>query len=92
MKKVYINFFWMSDGYLHPENPLILDSRNHAGICNLFPVYGIFMKPIGWKLAGFVWIYAFVFFVINDFVKIRFDRLLDHAGIRFGRMQPIASN
>jgi len=54
-------------------------------VATLFAVFCVFMKPIGWKLAGFVWIYAFGFFVINDFAKIRFDRVLDHAGIRFQR-------
>jgi H+-transporting ATPase len=54
-------------------------------VATLFAVFGIFMEPIGWKLAGFVWIYAFVFFVINDFAKIQFDKVLDHAGIKFQR-------
>ncbi|MFA4984685.1 MAG: plasma-membrane proton-efflux P-type ATPase [Candidatus Omnitrophota bacterium] len=57
-------------------------------VATLFAVYGVFMKPIGWGLAGFVWGYALAFFVITDFVKIRFDRLLDHVGITFGREAP----
>jgi H+-transporting ATPase len=33
-------------------------------------VYGIFMTPLGWTLALIVWVYALVFFVINDQVKV----------------------
>ena len=75
----------------YPAAALFWTAETTQVIATLFAVYGILMKPIGWKLAGFVWIYAFVFFVINDFVKIRFDRLLDHVGIRFSRMQKISS-
>ena len=37
----------------------------------LIAVYGIFMAPLGWTLAAFVWIYALAFFVINDSVKVQ---------------------
>ncbi len=43
-------------------------------------VYGIFMKPLGWTLAAFVWIYALAFFVINDSVKVQSARLFDFNG------------
>jgi H+-transporting ATPase len=74
----------------YPALPLIITAESTQLVATLFAVYGVFMKGIGWKLAGFVWIYAFVFFVINDFVKIRFDKLLDHVGIRFRRMGVIS--
>ncbi len=51
----------------------------------LFAVYGVFMNAIGWQLAGFVWAYALAFFVINDFIKVRFYELVNHSGIRFER-------
>lgn len=70
----------------YPAAALICTAEITQVIATLFAVYGIFMKPIGWKLAGFVWVYALVFFVINDFVKIRFDRLLDRVGIRFCKL------
>jgi len=34
-------------------------------------VYGLFMAPLGWTLALAVWVYALVFFLINDQVKVR---------------------
>ncbi|MCX9026410.1 MAG: plasma-membrane proton-efflux P-type ATPase [Candidatus Methanoperedens sp.] len=38
----------------------------------LIAIYGVFMKPLGWQLAGFVWAWALGFFIINDFIKIYF--------------------
>ena len=43
----------------------------------LLAVYGVFMKPLGWNLAAFVWIWALAFFVINDFIKIYFYKRLE---------------
>jgi H+-transporting ATPase len=54
-------------------------------IGTLIAVYGVFMHPIGWKLAGFVWGYALVFFVVNDFIKVRICRILNHRGLVFQR-------
>ena len=36
----------------------------------LIAIYGVFMTPIGWYFALIVWIYAFVFFLINDQIKV----------------------
>lgn len=55
---------------------LITESTQVAG--TILAVYGVFMQPIGWMLAGFVWGYAFFFFLINDFVKVRTYKLLEH--------------
>lgn len=34
-------------------------------------VYGFgVMSPIGWQWAGVIWIYAFVWFLLNDVVKM----------------------
>jgi len=34
-------------------------------------IFGIFIQPIGLTPALIVWGYAFFFFVVNDFVKVR---------------------
>jgi len=31
---------------------------------------------MGWELAGLVWGYAFVMFLVQDFLKVRFYRLM----------------
>jgi H+-transporting ATPase len=41
-------------------------------------VFGIFMTPIGWTWALFVWGYALVWFVIADLVKLLSYRIMDH--------------
>ena len=54
-------------------------------LATLVVVYGLFVTPIGWALAGFIWIYALIAFVITDFLKVYFYKLLDHKDIIFHR-------
>ena len=54
-------------------------------LATLVVVYGWFVSPIGWALAGFVWAYALLAFVITDFLKIWFYKLLDHSDIKLHR-------
>lgn len=51
-------------------------------VATLFAVYGIFMTPIGWKLAGFIWAYALIWFMFNDFVKVKVYHLITHRALR----------
>ncbi len=51
-------------------------------VATLFAVYGVFMPPIGWKLAGFIWAYALVWFVFNNFVKVKVYHLITHRALR----------
>ena len=44
----------------------------------ILAVYGVFMTPIGWWLAAFVWGYALLAFLITDQLKIYFFRLMRH--------------
>ena len=46
-------------------------------IATLLAVYGVFMTPLGWKWAGFVWGYALLWFLINDRIKLLAYRLFD---------------
>jgi H+-transporting ATPase len=47
----------------------------------LLTVYGILLPAMGWRLAGVVWGYALALFVVTDFLKIRFYKILDRGGI-----------
>jgi H+-transporting ATPase len=78
--------FWAKP---YPAAALFLTAELTQLTATLFAVYGILMPPLGWKLAGFVWLYAFVFFVLADYVKIYVYKLMDHFGIRFRRDQEI---
>ena len=46
-------------------------------VATLIAVYGLFMTPLGWKWAGFVWGYALVWFLINDRIKLLAYRIFD---------------
>jgi H+-transporting ATPase len=39
-------------------------------IATLIAVYGLFMAPIGWKLAGLIWAYCLTWFLLEDLTKI----------------------
>jgi H+-transporting ATPase len=39
-------------------------------IGTLIAVYGLFMEPIGWTYAMYIWLYATGWFVLNDFIKV----------------------
>lgn len=46
----------------------------------LISVYGAWLvTPLGWKYAGFVWGYAFVWFLVTDPVKLLAYEILDAA-------------
>ncbi|MDE2030904.1 MAG: plasma-membrane proton-efflux P-type ATPase [Patescibacteria group bacterium] len=46
-------------------------------IATLIAVYGVFMTPLGWGWALFIWIYAIVWLFINDRVKLLAYRIFD---------------
>jgi len=46
----------------------------------LIAVYGIFITPIGWEYAAWMWAYALVWFVFNDVVKMWTYRVLRTKG------------
>jgi H+-transporting ATPase len=76
------NPFWTRPS---PAAALFFTAEATQVMGTLIAVYGVFMSPIGWKLAGFVWGYALVFFVANDFIKVRLYRILNHRGLVFHR-------
>jgi H+-transporting ATPase len=50
-------------------------------VATLIAVFGLFMTPIGWKWAAFVWGYAIVWALINDRVKLLAYRIFDPNGL-----------
>ena len=46
-------------------------------VATLIAVYGLFMTPLGWGWARFVWGYALVWFLVNDRVKLLAYRIFD---------------
>jgi H+-transporting ATPase len=46
-------------------------------VATLIAVFGVFMTPLGWGWALFVWGYALAWFLVNDRIKLLAYRLLD---------------
>jgi H+-transporting ATPase len=46
-------------------------------VATLIAVYGLFMTPLGWGWAMFVWGYALLWFLLNDRLKLLAYRIFD---------------
>ncbi len=60
-----------------PSSKLFITSEVTQVVATLFAVYGIAMSPIGWIVAGLVWGYAFIWFLINNGIKVYLYRYID---------------
>jgi H+-transporting ATPase len=67
--------FWS----IRPARILWVAVLGTQAIATLIAVYGLFMTPLGWGWALFVWGYALVWFLVNDRVKLLAYRILDPA-------------
>ena len=65
--------FWS----IRPARPLFLAVVLTQLTATLITVYGVLLPAMGWSLAALVWGYAFLVFLLIDFLKVRFYRLLD---------------
>ncbi len=65
--------FWS----IRPARILWLAVLGTQIIATLIAVYGLFMTPLGWGWALFVWGYALAWFLVNDRVKLLAYRFLD---------------
>ena len=67
--------FWS----IRPAKILWMAVLGTQTIATLIAVYGLFMTPIGWGWAGFVWGYAIIWALINDRIKLLAYRIFDPA-------------
>jgi len=65
--------FWS----IRPAKILCIAVLGTQAIATLIAVYGVFMTPIGWGWAAFVWGYALVWFLLNDRVKLLAYNIFD---------------
>ena len=65
--------FWS----IRPARILVIAVLTAESVATLLAVYGIFMTPIGWGRALFVWGYALVWFLVTDRIKLLAYRILD---------------
>ena len=59
--------FWS----IRPARVLWLAVVGTQVVATLIAVYGLFMTPLGWGWAAFVWGYALVWFMLNDRVNLQ---------------------
>jgi H+-transporting ATPase len=65
--------FWS----IRPAKILWIAVLGTQTIATLIAVYGLFMTPLGWKWAGFVWVYAIAWALINDRIKLLAYKIFD---------------
>jgi H+-transporting ATPase len=65
--------FWS----IRPARALLGAVLGTQTLATLIAVFGFFMTPIGWRWALAVWVYALVWFVVEDWVKLVASRILD---------------
>ncbi len=63
--------FWS----IPPARPLLAATAGAQTVATLIAVNGIFIAPIGWRWAAFVWMYVLLWFMVNDRVKLAACRL-----------------
>ena len=72
--------FWTKP---YPALSLLLTAEVTQIAGTVIAVYGIVMAPIGWMLAGFIWLYALIEFAITDIIKIHIFKLINHKELIF---------
>jgi H+-transporting ATPase len=70
--------FWS----IRPARILWLAVLGTQTIATLIAVYGLFMAPLGWGWALFVWGYALIWFLLNDRIKLLTYHILDSWPVR----------
>jgi H+-transporting ATPase len=65
--------FWS----IRPAKTLWIAVLATQTVATLIAVYGLFMTPLGWGWAAFVWGYAVAWALVNDRVKLIAYRILD---------------
>jgi H+-transporting ATPase len=64
----------------HPSRALLVAVFATQALATLVAVYGVFMTPLGWSKAAFVWVYALAWFLVNDRIKLIAYRIFDPEG------------
>lgn len=68
--------FWS----IRPAPVLLLAVICTQLVATLIAVYGVFMPPLGWRWAFFVWGYALAWFLVNDRIKLAAYKVFDRHG------------
>jgi H+-transporting ATPase len=77
--------FWS----IRPARILMLAVVGTQIVATLIAVYGLFMTPLGWGWALFVWGYALVWFLVSDRVKLVAYRIFDPTAAPLLAKEPV---
>jgi len=77
--------FWS----IRPARVLLLAVFGTQLVATLIAVYGLFMTPLGWGWALFVWGYALAWFLVNDRVKLLAYRVFDPTAAPLLAREPV---
>jgi H+-transporting ATPase len=77
--------FWS----IRPARILWIAVLGTQTVATLIAVYGLFMTPLGWRWAGFVWVYALAWFLLNDRVKLLAYRIFDPVKVPSRAKNPV---
>jgi hypothetical protein len=69
----------------YPSLKLFIPAMTTRIVGTLIAVYGLFMEPVGWEYVIYIYIYATVWFVFNDFLKVTVYRMLHKTKWLLGR-------
>jgi H+-transporting ATPase len=68
-----------------PARILFVTAESTQIMGTLLAIFGVFMNPLGWALAAFVWGYALLSFFITDILKIHYFKLMRHDDVKLKR-------
>jgi len=74
--------FWS----IHPARILWMAVVGTQIMATLIAVYGLFMTPLGWGWALFVWGYALLWFLLNDRLKLLAYRIFDAPKVKMEKL------
>ncbi len=77
--------FWS----IRPARVLWAAVLGTQALATLIAVYGLFMTPLGWGWALFVWGYALVWFLVTDRVKLAAYRIFDPTAAPLLAKEPV---
>ncbi len=80
--------FWS----IRPAKILWMAVLGTQTVATLIAVYGLFMTPLGWSWAAFVWGYAIAWALVNDRVKLLAYRIFDPTKPALLSKKPKAAN
>ncbi|WP_460188682.1 plasma-membrane proton-efflux P-type ATPase [Thiomicrorhabdus hydrogeniphila] len=68
------DWFWKSPW---PSPLLLMATFGTEIIATIMAVYGVLITPIGWEYALYIWLYAVVWFLVNDAIKMAVYKMLN---------------